>query len=118
MLLANAPVVLGEAGFVRPLDRSDDCPDGLRLIRSRLFNRRLVEKISVAWHDVPLLTPSERSPVTVRAARWPETNRMQTPRATGKEVATSAMRPSPQWDNASDQLRSKRSVQWWRPPAS
>src|SRR5690242_12833874 len=89
MLLPDAPVVLLEAGFVRPFDRSENCPDGLRLIRSRLFDRGLVEKISVAWHDVPLQTPSGRSPVTVLAARWAETSRMLALRATGQEVSSS-----------------------------
>jgi hypothetical protein len=45
MLLADAMVVFGEAGFIGPSDRIDNHPDGVRLIWPRLLDGRLVAKI-------------------------------------------------------------------------
>ena len=67
MLLADAAAECGVTGSAGAFDRGDDCLDGFGLIGPRLLDGRLVEKISVAWHDVPLLTPSTRSPITVLA---------------------------------------------------
>src|SRR6185312_1126332 len=52
MLLANAMVVLDEAGFGGTSDRSYNCFDCLRLIRPRLFDGRLVEQIPIMWHGI------------------------------------------------------------------
>ena len=68
MLLADAMVVFGEAGFIGPSDRIDNHPDGVRLIWPRLLDGRLVAKIPS--RDMAFFSDrAAHYPVIIRAAR-------------------------------------------------